>query len=829
MVSTNKIEVRMFTTTPLSRLRAFGRIGLRCWPAALALLSLLSLPPAHALSPSAYTSIATGTQHACGVLASGLVQCWGRNILGGPLGNNSTVSSSTAVDVIGVSNAVAVAAGDYHSCALIADGRMKCWGYNFNGQLGDGSVINRPVAVSVLNVTNATAIDARNNTTCALLATGDITCWGQDGATSASSSTPTTIIGFAGSTALSVGSAHVCAVRSSQVWCRGRNTYGQLGNNSTALSPVPVQALGIATGATSVSAGETHTCAVVSGAAYCWGNNPAGQIGDGTLIGPRLSPTLVSGLSAVATITARYSNTCAVLTGGALRCWGANDNGRLGNTGSGSAAAVAVNGIADALQVRLGIDFTCVLRISGIVDCWGANADGQLGNGATLQSNVPVRVGNLNGVTWISAGYQGACAVSGGGALACWGNNRGDGDSSIATAALPATVPGISTATSVSVGSYSSCVRLDTGALMCWGSGDKGQLGTGNTTTSNVPVAGVASAAQVSGGSDFFCAIVSTFTSESVWCWGAGTNGQLGNGTNGNSNVAAATGIIGSKLVLGSPYPISVAAGGAHACAVLATGAVKCWGYGSNGAISNGTGSSNVPITVALLPATQITAGADHSCARLTDGRVACWGTNRAGQLGRGVVFNVPDPNPSFVLGITNAVSVAAVPASLGNYSPTGSDHTCALLADGRVKCWGDNTTGQLGNGSTVSSAEPVFVTGITTATQIAVGTGFSCALLADTTVKCWGINQSGVLGDGNGPVLQLAPTPVLPKSCSMDIDGDGVVSLTTDSVLLARATAGMSGTTVTNNAIGTQATRRTWSGIRAYLKGPCGMQGLAP
>jgi alpha-tubulin suppressor-like RCC1 family protein len=819
ITSANKIEDHMFTSIRLSLTRALGRIGFRPWLAAFAALALLSVNPARALPPVAYADVTTGGRHACGLLTTGSVQCWGNNS-NGQLGNNALVSSSSAVDVIGVSNAVAVAAGGNHSCALGADGRVKCWGKNLQGQLGDGSTTDRTIPVPVLNITDATAISASSdfngNSTCALLASGNVTCWGDDLGGTTNLTTPTTVAGLSGSTSISVGSTHMCAVRAGQVWCRGSNFYGELGNNSTGNSTAPVQALGIATGATAVSAGSGHTCALVSGAVQCWGQNGAGQIGDGTLTGPRLSPTPVTGLSGVASIAAGGGTSCAVLSGGALRCWGANRDGQLGdNTGIGSATPVAVHGIVDAQRVRLSGEFVCVLRPPGVIECWGRNYEGSLGNAATLQSGVPVQVGNLTGVSSVSAGRPGVCAVSGGGTLSCWGESRGDGVGTVNTG-LPVALAGITNAASVSVGIGSSCVLLNTSSLMCWGENGSGQLGTGNTSASAVPVASFVNVEQVSTGDNHTCAIVFTFTSKSVRCWGLGVDGQLGNGANASSSVSVATGIIGSPLVAGNPYPISVSAGYSHSCAVVSTGAVFCWGKGSAGQIGTSTISSNVPRAVAMpsaLAATQVVAGMHHSCARLSDGRVACWGNDT--------------PTASLVPGISNASSVAAAVLVFDVGSSGGN--TCAVLADGKVMCWGDNTYGQLGNGGTAYSVTPVFVTGISNATQITVGTGFSCARLADTTVKCWGDNDLGQLGDGRGGMLQLLPTPVQPSQCSMDIDGDGVVNPLTDGLLMTRAAAGMSGTTVTNNAIGAQATRRDWRGIRAYLNGPCGMSGLAP
>jgi alpha-tubulin suppressor-like RCC1 family protein len=813
--SVTHVRARMFASVISNLIKALNRASVHPWLAALALFALNS---AQALPPVVYTDVTTGSRHACGVLTTGSVQCWGANS-SGQLGNNSSTVSSTAVDVIGVSNAVAVAAGGAHSCALIADGRVMCWGVNISGQLGDGTTTSRPTARYVLNITNATAIsassDVNGHTTCALLATGNVACWGNYLSGPTNITTPSVVAGLSGSTSISVSFTHLCAVRTGQVWCVGSNFYGQLGNNSTGSSTTPVQALGIATGATAVSAGSRHTCALVSGSVQCWGQNNAGQIGDGTIVGPRLSPTPVAGLSGVVSIAAGYATSCAVLSGGALRCWGENRSGQLGNsTGIGSTTPVAVHGIVDAVRIRLSEVFACLLRPPGTIDCWGENYDGSLGNGATLQSSVPVQVANLTGVTSVSAGSGGACAVSSGGTLRCWGVNRGDGAGTLNTG-LPVPVAGITTAASVSVGVNASCALLNTNALMCWGDNSGGQLGTGNTTSSGTPVASVTGVNRVSTGSGHTCAIFSTFTSESVGCWGYGFDGQLGNGANGNSSVPVATGIIGSPLVSGNPYPIGVSAGGSHSCAVLSTGAVLCWGSGTLGQIGTNLSSSNVPRAVAMpsaLAATHVVAGRTHSCARLSDGRVACWGDGQS--------------TASFVAGISNASSVAAAALVL-NVSTGGN--TCAVLTDGKVMCWGGNANGQLGNGSTADSATPVFVTGISNATQVTVGTGFACARLADTTVKCWGDNSSGRLGDGNGAVFQLLPAPVLPSQCSMDIDGDGVVNPLTDGLLMTRAAAGMGGTTVTNNAVGSQATRRDWRGIRAYLQGPCGMAGLAP
>ncbi len=172
---------------------------------------------------------------------------------------------------------------------------------------------------------------------------------------------------------------------------------------------------------------------------------------------------------------------------------------------------------------------------------------------------------------------------------------------------------------------------------------------------------------------------------------------------------------------------------------------------------------------------------------------------------------------PAFALAPGANVSVAA-----------GSFHTCGLLATGVVQCWGNNFNGQLGNNSSTPSPTPVAVSGLTTATQVSAGGNHSCARLASGGVQCWGFNGNGQLGDELGGSSALVPGPVVPGQCTMDIDGDGVVGTLSDLLMITRAGMGLSGTAVTQNAVGAQALRSTWPDIRAYLVRTCGMRGLA-
>ena len=307
---------------------------------------------------SGVIAISTGFYHACALLSTGAVKCWGQNSQG-QIGDNSKTNRLTPVDVSGLSSGVtAISAGYYHSCALLSTGAAKCWGYNASGQIGDATnVTNRltPVDVSGLS-SGVTAISTGGDQTCALLSTGAVKCWGYNGqgqigdATSGTNRTsPVDVSGLSsGVTAISAGYQHTCALLSTgAVKCWGNNGSGRLGDNSQTNRLTPVAVSGLSSGVAAISAGVYHTCALLStGAVKCWGSNSYGQVGDGTITN-RLTPVDVSGLSSGATaISGGYWHSCAVLSTGAIKCWGQNNYGQLGdNSRIQSLTPVAVSGI----------------------------------------------------------------------------------------------------------------------------------------------------------------------------------------------------------------------------------------------------------------------------------------------------------------------------------------------------------------------------------------------------------------------------------------------------------------------------------------------------
>jgi alpha-tubulin suppressor-like RCC1 family protein len=368
-------------------------------------MACLAIAASHTLAGTA-TQVAAGRYHTCALTTGGDVLCWGRNGYG-QLGDGTNVNKRTPTAVPGPAGGVtALAAGDGHTCALTVSGGVVCWGWNVYGQLGDGTTTDRWTPTPVWGLASGiAAIAAGDDHTCALTTGGGVMCWGRNAYgqlgdwTTTNRSVPTQVWGLeSGIAALAPGSSHTCALTTGGgVECWGANSNGQVGDgtNTQRLTPTGFFTSGIA----AISAGGWHTCALVAGSALGWGDNVNGQVGDGTTT-DRWTPTAVSDpVSVFAAIDAGEYHTCALTTGGAVKCWGRNDNGQLGDGTTTQrltpkAAPLLASGVA---AVTAGGLHTCALEANLGVVCWGDNYWGQVGDGTSADRWVPTPVVGLEG------------------------------------------------------------------------------------------------------------------------------------------------------------------------------------------------------------------------------------------------------------------------------------------------------------------------------------------------------------------------------------------------------------------------------------------------
>jgi alpha-tubulin suppressor-like RCC1 family protein len=477
---------------------------------------------------------------------------------------------------------------------------------------------------------------------------------------------------------------------------------------AVAPASVPAGVTGPVTGnprrnATSVATGYSHTCALLNGGTVqCWGANLVGELGINTS-DDNGNPSSDNNPS------------CAIVTrdGLSVPCSGFFHGRPVGNSTNrmiSSPVPLTVFGITGVVAVIAGGAYSCALLSSGTVQCWGYNQYGELGNGSTVDSSVPVKVSGITGAVALTGGWKHVCALLAGGTVQCWGYNQyGElGNGSTADSAVPMKVSGITSAISVVAGSGHTCALLADGTVQCWGQyvafhhslTSYGRLDNGTAASGTT------------------CALL---TGGTVECWGGRAAFDLDKGVT--------TGSLAPVTVSGIANATAVAAGNGHTCALLTGGTVRCWGYNEFGQLGNGAATSSlVPVTVSgITNATAVAAGNGHTCAVLTGGTVQCWGCNDYGQLGNGAKTMTVDDSliwgscdgdkcrrsawihetheyssaPVIVSGITNATAVAA-----------GNGHTCAVLMEGAVQCWGNGESGKLGYGGNEHRPLPIKVSG---------------------------------------------------------------------------------------------------------------------
>jgi hypothetical protein len=332
--------------------------------------------------------VAAGLNHTCALANDGTVWCWGTDSYG-QLGDGAPglVPRYGAQRVVGVSRATAVVAGQYHTCALLANGTVQCWGRNNDHQLGDGT--NRAMSAtpaSVVGVSDAVALTAGLDHTCALLSDETVKCWGDD---MAGGLLPVphdpigavTIAGLAGVSRVSAGANDDCAMLDDgSVKCWGLNTYGQLGDGTLTSSATPVSVTGLDRPAVDIAAGTNVSCAVLDdGSGWCWGRNRNKELGPPSDPEYSAVPLQVQDLADALGVTASKT-ICALIADQTLRCWGEGNHGEIGNGAHHDQYPPNTPiGIAGAVALSAGGEHVCAALADNTVDCWGDYSDGAVG------------------------------------------------------------------------------------------------------------------------------------------------------------------------------------------------------------------------------------------------------------------------------------------------------------------------------------------------------------------------------------------------------------------------------------------------------------------
>ena len=776
---------------------------------------------------SGVAQVVAGLEFTCVLTISGAVKCFGKGT-DGQLGNGAAATSTSPVQVSGLTTGVtAISAGEAHACALTSAGALKCWGRGANGEIGDGGSAQRTTPTQVTGLTSGVvAVGASRYGGCALMATGTVFCWGPGGngelgnGGTGNSAVPVAVRvspggePLRGVTAIATGWWHTCAVRNGgALMCWGNGSVGAPATGQTTDQTLPVAVSGLTSGVAQVVAGGEHTCVrMTTGTAKCFGAGSSGRLGNAAT-GNSTTPVDVlaapggSALSGIAAMAAGLASSCLIMDTGEVRCFGSGGWGRLGTgsdanqttpataTGTGPQAgfpafvritATDTVGISSTAQVAVGASAPPALAYPAATFTTGQAAQvvtptvtgGQGTRTFSVQGTLPTGVtfntatGAFTGpeasawnfrASQVSAGSSHTCAVTTGGGVKCWGEDSGgqlgNGDSPLDPSVPRDVIDLTSGVAQVSGGASHTCALTTAGAVKCWGDDSPwGALGNGSRGDSPIPddVETLGSGvAQISAGYLHTCALL---TDGGVRCWGRGNEGQLGQGALVGSHTPVPVSGLGGGV--GDPPVAQVSAGGYATCALTTTGAVKCWGSDAWGTLGNGSrGSSSTPDDVETLGSgvAQISAGYSFACALTTTGGVKCWGQDTYGQLGDGLASGGDTHTPVSVSGLGSGVGELPVAeVSVGDY------HACAVMIAGAVKCWGVDWNGGLGNGARGPSTTPDDVEDLGSGVaQVTEGWKHTCALITDGAVTCWGHDYFGQLGDGATRVDKMTPVGV--------------------------------------------------------------------
>ncbi|MDQ5921040.1 MAG: hypothetical protein QG673_1096 [Pseudomonadota bacterium] len=654
----------------------------------------------------------------CAITTAGNAYCWGYNQSGeGANGSYSNTNVATPVNMPSAETFVSITTSTNTACAVTNKNNSYCWGYGESGELGNGNTSKSNQPVKTLSTTAITSISSSyyiTATLCEIDVNGKVYCWGY-GVTGSigngaypfeSVASKPESIAIVDQTkkftqvAITGNSSTVCAVDSlGEIYCWGSGMEGQLGGGVYQNTSIPtlVRMDGISPKITKLVAtrnlyANTFCAAYNIGKAYCWGYGKNGEIGNGSNSNQYVAKLVsLTDDSNIIDIAAADDTICIAnnkSSGGNAYCWGYGANGQLGNgdiKNSNTPKQVLLFNDVFTKLVATSETF-CGLVSSGTIYCWGHGEHGEIGDGNGVSTSIPKPI-NASGIKFTSlmvGGTDTFCANSTGGVLYCWGYNGsgqvGSGSSSSSSSIIksPEKVGNnFKLITNLSLFGGGSALTATDGNfcgitspsyyVSCWGLGVKGQIGNGSYTNQSLPQQAKAGPGafsgmtffDIAGGESSICAVGGDYH---IYCWGYGSQGQMGNGTSGNAAEK-------NSLYLPVNMPANVLFGRVYSnigsfCAVSTDNLIYCWGNGADGQLGNGSSSSanaTVPTMVSYANAdfsndaadiTAIVGVSSTYCALNSVGNIYCWGYGLNGENAAGSYKNTTQPTPISVVNI---------------------------------------------------------------------------------------------------------------------------------------------------------------------------------
>lgn len=647
--------------------------------------------------------------HQCAIMEDSSLRCWGTNMYRQIDGTVSDFKASPfVITIAGVTGYRSISTGEYHTCTVTLDNRLFCWGDSADGQAGGGVTGSQQTPLHVDNTTTYLTVSSGDYHSCAITTDNKLKCW-------------------------------------------GKNDYGQLGLNDTTrrLSPTDVDN---ANSYKFVHAGSRSTCAIRSDdKLFCWGSNVNYQLGDGSATSKSV-PTAIDAAESYKSVSIGSKHACGITLTNNLKCWGTNNYGQVGDNGvTTRSTPVAVTSAETYKTVAVNDDgniatargFTCAITSNDVLQCWGVNSLIQLGNGTSNIQYVPAASDAGTAYAAIQVTGARACGITLAGAFKCWGNLLGDNSPQNAysygsgnnrhiyaekmTKALEWTFDTLSVFGADAIDDhYSGTCGLSSNKLYCWGSmrSTEGPFGDGSQTDARRPAP-----VMIDPGTNYsyihskrthdFCAITST---GQMKCWGINSSGELGEagaiGATVYSPTVADTTDTYTKVV--SYYNAT--------CGITTTGVLKCAGYNNNGRLGLGDTNSRTSFTVvdSGVSYSDIELGMSHACGRTTTGVIKCWGSNSHGQIAK------PSGTSSSYLPEEVDSGVTYTKISTGPYN------SCGITSANKLKCWGSNFNGLLGDSTSTNRYTPTAIDSTADYTDISMASGHTCGITA-SKIKCWG------------------------------------------------------------------------------------------